>query len=1692
MKHNLFSRFIGVLLAVVMLASLMSMPSLANTVSGEDLAVTDVQTTDTVDGTGEETTDEAGSDPAALSVEGEEDKTTAGEENGEPDAEEGAASENEAASSSEEGTVSEENTASSDVDTSSAEETAPAAVQLTAEAKNEAGAVVANVTVEADEGVIPEGAALVADLLTGNDAEAAGNDLDEAGVEYDGYMALDIHLEDADGNEVEPNGEVRVIMVAPAALPEDADPTTVAVQHHEEQDNGEVKVEEVASAANTDATPATLSADTASSEQPATGVAAENTDVTAAFGVEKFSTFTITWGTPEDGEKVTVYYVDTNGSQILNPRNDVLATDTDVDLRDYANSITGYNYEYAVVNNGPAEIDDEDYITADQIRYQDGKWKYGVEGYYGGVTWYNWELPTGLEERRVFLVYSVRSYVQAQKVDTVDTDESIQVNLFNYDKDSINSGHTLKFDDVTVSNYIHPNFWTSSNSGGISGEGGVLQGIVQKVLPEDRYPVLQANTDWDRDPRNESFGDNKYYRDYTWNPQNESLAYLFDPDTTASGVTERIEGANYLFQKNADGYYYYDSDVNAAVVDNQGTFTVYSKPNDAGFNPFGASWSSDLDPFFGMTVETQFFKPEDGKVNGQDMVFEFSGDDDVWVYVDDVLLLDMGGIHGEVTGSINFATQRVTIDMVNNGRKSQSSSRTYTFEELFRGTGKTWNNTDYYAHSLKFFYLERGANVSNCKIRFNLPVIPNASLVVSKDLAETGSEALQSYLEDTMTYRFRVLDESGNSYFDDGKSFNIMKDGQKVGVGTVENGMFTLKAGQSAVFPDAFGENAPKYYVEELLPQNASGQYEGIQYTYTGSSGSVTITGNNGVVVGGDTYTGYKTNVIDPHPGQTATVSYTNTVNTENMATLQITKELQEGDTGNSEDVFQMQVKVNGELIAKETTYTVGSETKTVTTEGIIELKAGETATIPMLADSSYEVQEVNLNTDLYKLVSYQKNTEEPVTAVETAISGTIAAPEQEEQITVTNGVNEPDDDKDFDGKPDYQKKAVDDDGDGVYDLSLSVKGSATPSTSGKQPINVLFIFDMSDSMNWGFEGRTDKSQPTRLDATKEAVSGLVSKLSEQNGYDARFAVVSFNWDAKYIQSWTTGPSLNYGSVYNYTNYEDGVVKAKTALAGLSNVEGIDRSGYPTVVVFLSDGEPNRINATGSSSSATDSADAPEAMQKAIDELKTMTGIEYFYTVGVGKEYETLSQLGTAFAGTSVATKHLDGREPTDLADAFETIAEEVTYKAFSNVTINDTLSDYVDVQTDKDDNPTSFYIEAIPSSGTTTNKSKEVTKNQDGTYTATLNLKETKMNAAATLTATYDPTAKTVVLDFPNDYKLENQWTYEVHINILPNDDAETAYINAGYEYPTSEIEDSDLKPNAPAGKADEGTGTHEKDTGFYSNKAATITYTAEGNRYIGNYKNPVVQLKTAEVTIVKNFVELDTNQVPGGFVINVNNGKKVLDKDSAVKANGDKTWSWTLNLPYGEYSLTENNYTVASIIQKHLASVSVDGTGVTVPSNQSDPVNLGSFKIENTDDKTITVTNTYREANGNLSITKKLNSFNKSMGSDATFQFKITNTETGMVWYRYVTFDQQGEKTVKLTNIPAGNYTIEELPSLGYSPVSGEDYSEQAIVTGGSDATVMFTNKSTGGNIPGDQDIVRNNFAYKDGQWQYTQDNN
>lgn len=247
-----------------------------------------------------------------------------------------------------------------------------------------------------------------------------------------------------------------------------------------------------------------------------------------------------------------------------------------------------------------------------------------------------------------------------------------------------------------------------------------------------------------------------------------SLAYLFSGGDHA--VTAYSPG-NTILQKSGNRYFYNSRDhaVDYDTAANVFRLRSYAERNsttaDSGsgygdFLPFtytggeilgaveGTDYhiaSADVDYWFGMTMDLRFFQSRDGRTEGEDMIFRFSGDDDVWVFVDDVLVLDLGGTHGTATGSINFATGEVIQYLSWNGGTAESETTSFptTIRACFDAAGASpaggWNETgttfaNYSEHTLKFFYLERGAAVANCLLDFRLPILPDNSLTVTKEV----------------------------------------------------------------------------------------------------------------------------------------------------------------------------------------------------------------------------------------------------------------------------------------------------------------------------------------------------------------------------------------------------------------------------------------------------------------------------------------------------------------------------------------------------------------------------------------------------------------------------------------------------------------------------------------------------------------------------------------------------------------------------------------------------------------------------------------------------------------------------------------------------------------------------------------------------------------------------------------------
>lgn len=201
---------------------------------------------------------------------------------------------------------------------------------------------------------------------------------------------------------------------------------------------------------------------------------------------------------------------------------------------------------------------------------------------------------------------------------------------------------------------------------------------------------------------------------------------------------------------------------------------------------------SDEYAYFAMAMEVEFYIPLDGKNNGEDIAFHFNGDDDMWVFVDDQLALDIGGAHIAVEGSINFTNG----DTYVSNRRSITDTKAQGAKED-RLDERQYKKGEY--HTLKIFYMERAGTNSNCLIKFNLPLVPTGAVAVEKTVVEEGVCNILEDLSFTFTaavdgapcenapYTLYTKDENG--------IFENPVDSQ-----TGADGSFQLKDGQRAVF----------------------------------------------------------------------------------------------------------------------------------------------------------------------------------------------------------------------------------------------------------------------------------------------------------------------------------------------------------------------------------------------------------------------------------------------------------------------------------------------------------------------------------------------------------------------------------------------------------------------------------------------------------------------------------------------------------------------------------------------------------------------------------------------------------------------------------------------------------------------------------------------------------------------------
>lgn len=425
---------------------------------------------------------------------------------------------------------------------------------------------------------------------------------------------------------------------------------------------------------------------------------------------------------------------------------------------------------------------------------------------------------------------------------------------------------------------------------------------------------------------------------------------------------------------------------------------------------------------------------------------------------------------------------------------------------------------------------------------------------------------------------------------------------------------------------------------------------------------------------------------------------------------------------------------------------------------------------------------------------------------------------------------------------------------DGTYDLTLTVAGKKGTETN-KAKLDVIYILDKSGSMKEDFGGTSKRI------AASNAITALTKSLKQNVNIDARFSMVTFSgnkttgmwgqgdtktWDdAEVAVSWTTDagtiergskPTSNGG-----TNYQAGIRTAKELLTS-------KRAGAMTAVIFISDGDPTfyynpdgYTRGDGNNDGNGGADNLKVCLDAAKNEIANL-GVNYFYTVGVGKasDYVNLSDLCSA-SGVSGA-KNFDGTNTDELTKAFSTIESDILTFLCSNVSIQDVLSENVEVVKDKDGVFKSLKIVVTGKDGKTIVEGDNKVTFQDGTQNVTLK-------------AGYDSKTKTITLDFPAEYQLNAEYTYKVIANI---DATEKAYEN----YRKNLTDNKDENEKGYKDVADAGTGTHAGKKGMYTNEnsEAKMTYTFRGEEYTELYDKPVIKLHPGKLILEKEVEGLDS----------------------------------------------------------------------------------------------------------------------------------------------------------------------------------------------------------------------------------------
>lgn len=568
--------------------------------------------------------------------------------------------------------------------------------------------------------------------------------------------------------------------------------------------------------------------------------------------------------------------------------------------------------------------------------------------------------------------------------------------------------------------------------------------------------------------------------------------------------------------------------------------------------------------------------------------------------------------------------------------------------------------------------------------------------------------------------------------------------------------------------------------------------------------------------------------------------------------------------------------------------------------------------------------------------------------------------------------------------------------GNGLYDITLKIKGHVGTETS-KTPIDVLVILDKSGSMS------ESMGSQSKWNAAKSAVSSMANEFSTNENLDVRYSIVTYSgdkgswpilpdkpWnDAQVVQDWTeTMPAIT-GNPDGGTNYQAGL---RTGLSQLNKA----RSNALKAVIFLSDGQPTFYYDSDGYTKGDGSVDADgsdfsgnlinpgSCSNAAYAQAEQITNANFFYTIGCGNKLNM-----TALTNLSAKVKAASGEQcivnegnapflatsTEDLISIFDDIEMQISEFRCTNVAIKDTLSSWAELTdaggapiTDIGDN----YTIAV--------------KDKNG------NVVEGELPEGTTVV--YDNTTKQIKLNFPADYELKREYTYEITFRIRPSEAALMDYAANG------------VYPNV----GDVGTGDGSAGAmGYFSNGEATVSYTYRGQNETENFGKPVIQLG-GTVSVTKNATGLPDDMDNKTFSFTLSGLPDGTDYSKFhINGSGGTVEGNKLTLKNNEsaefIAWTGTNITVTE--DTEAAKVQYYDLTVTEPSV--------SAAVPETGTADITVTNAYIRKAVNVTVSKIVDGLMGDKTKDFAFKAEYTDAN-GAAQTEAFTLKDAESKTIKV----------------------------------------------------------------------------